>query len=388
MAQFKIKLIFLSIIIILMAIDCGDKAPPLVNIINPVDGSFVDGMVQVAVEATDNKGVDSIEIYIDDSLIFGTGKSYGVYMWNTTPLPHNSSHKILACACDFSGNVGISDTITVSVIHPGTLAWCYKATGAIQSCPAIDDEGAIYFGENNGFLYALDKKGVFKWYHSFAVGFSPTRSSPVISAGGMIYFAEKDSLYALSVDGSIQWTIGIGFVERCVPAIGVDGTIYIGAIIRGIVTHYYFYAIQSDGSIKWCYEGCAPTCSAPVIGIDGTIYFGDDHGYIYAFNPDGVIKWRYQSESNSSSPAVDAQGIIYCGSGSYLYALNSDGTLRWRYQTGGAIQSSPAIAADGTIYFGSDDGYLYAICGLAPLANTPWPKFHHDLKNTGRKGGN
>ena len=70
--------------------------------------------------------------------------------------------------------------------------------------------------------------------------------------------------------------------------------------------------------------------------------------------------------------------------------MNPDGTLKWCLQTDDAFaHSSPAIGPDGTIYIGSDDddGYLYAIQGSAPLADSPWPKFHHDNQNTGRAGG-
>ena len=80
---------------------------------------------------------------------------------------------------------------------------------------------------------------------------------------------------------------------------------------------------------------------------------------------------------------------MYVGSNDgSLYALNTDGTLKWRYQTKGPIVfSSPAIAPDGTVFIGAVDGALYAIQGSGTLADSPWPKFHHDLKNTGRVGG-
>ncbi len=69
-----------------------------------------------------------------------------------------------------------------------------------------------------------------------------------------------------------------------------------------------------------------------------------------------------------------------------LYAINPDGTLKWSYTTGDYVYSSPAIASDGTVYVGSVDNNLYAIHGNGGgLANTPWPKFRHDNRNTGRK---
>ena len=42
-------------------------------------------------------------------------------------------------------------------------------------------------------------------------------------------------------------------------------------------------------------------------------------------------------------------------------ALDTEtGEERWRFGAGGEIRSSPAVA-DGVVYFGSNDGYLYAL---------------------------
>jgi len=101
--------------------------------------------------------------------------------------------------------------------------------------------------------------------------------------------------------------------------------------------------------------------------------------------PDGTLKWKYEIEGLVySSPAIGSDGTIYFGStDNYVYALNSDGTLRWKFETGAEIYCSPTIGMDGTIYIASNDGYLYAISGSGTLANSPWPKFQHDLRNTG-----
>jgi eukaryotic-like serine/threonine-protein kinase len=36
------------------------------------------------------------------------------------------------------------------------------------------------------------------------------------------------------------------------------------------------------------------------------------------------------------------------------------GKIKWKFQTGGRVISSPAVA-NGMVYFGSTDGYLYAL---------------------------
>ncbi|MBN2466233.1 PQQ-like beta-propeller repeat protein, partial [candidate division WOR-3 bacterium] len=103
--------------------------------------------------------------------------------------------------------------------------------------------------------------------------------------------------------------------------------------------------------------------SSPAIGSDGTIYVGSQDDYLYAANPDGTLKWRYLTGGVvRSSPAVAPDGTIYFGSyDNRLYALNPSGTLKWSYVTGGNVSSSPAIAADGTIIFGSSDNHIYAL---------------------------
>jgi outer membrane protein assembly factor BamB len=67
------------------------------------------------------------------------------------------------------------------------------------------------------------------------------------------------------------------------------------------------------------------------------------------------------------------------------YALNSDGSLKWKFGTTSWTWGGPTIGPDGTIYLASGDG-LYAIRGTSPLADSPWPMFHHDPQHTGRAG--
>jgi outer membrane protein assembly factor BamB len=54
--------------------------------------------------------------------------------------------------------------------------------------------------------------------------------------------------------------------------------------------------------------------------------------------------------------------MVYFGSDDgYLYALNAaNGSLIWNYSTGGPVKSSPAVV-DCVVYVGSNDGKVYAI---------------------------
>ncbi|MGA1842438.1 MAG: PQQ-binding-like beta-propeller repeat protein, partial [bacterium] len=186
------------------------------------------------------------------------------------------------------------------------------------------------------------------------------RCSPAIGADGTIYIGSWDArLYALNPDGSLKWSYKTGQLVSSSPAIGSDGTIYFGSEDHNI------YALNPDGSLKWSYQSNKYVYSSPVIDADGTIYIGSHDGSIYALNQDGSLKWSCPIGSYVlSSPAIGADGMVYVGGSSdnKVYALDpDDGSLLLSFQTGDMVKSSPAIGDDGAVYIGSYDGKVYAL---------------------------
>jgi len=208
-------------------------------------------------------------------------------------------------------------------------------------------------------LGAQAQDGTLKWL--FQTG-SHSFSSPAIGADGTIYVGwEARVLYAINPDGTLKWAFQTGGYIYSSPAIGADGTIYVGCEAGAL------YAINPDGTLKWAFQTGGYIYSSPAIGTDGTIYAASGSGKFYAINPDGSLKWeteRLGSQDFASSPAIGADGTIYVGTdfNVKLYAFNPDGTVKWAYQAGGGyIVSSPGIGYGGEIYVGSEDGNLYAI---------------------------
>lgn len=102
----------------LIWIGCGgDTHAPDVQITNPINGSLVSGTVDVNINATDNEGVERIELYINDVLAVTLTSSPYSYSWNTESLADSSSHDIYAKAYDVAENEGVSTTITVTVYN-------------------------------------------------------------------------------------------------------------------------------------------------------------------------------------------------------------------------------------------------------------------------------
>jgi outer membrane protein assembly factor BamB len=210
----------------------------------------------------------------------------------------------------------------------------------------------------------MNPNGTMKW--RYLTG-SPILSSAAIDDNGIIYFGSHDMyLYALYPNGTLAWRYKTSNRIKGSPSIGDDGTIYICS------WDHYLYAVAPNGTLKWKFDTGSSTETSPAIASDGTIYVGSYNGLLFSITPDGSEKWRFQTGNGIySSPAIDKYGIIYCGSyDGYLYALNPNGTLRWKFDAGDSIESSVAIEEDGTIYIagqfepgGGQEShtYLYAL---------------------------
>lgn len=191
-------------------------------------------------------------------------------------------------------------------------------------------------------------------------------ASPAIGNDGTIYVGNRsNAFFALNPDGSIKWSYDSGSVHDSSPAVGADGTIYVaGRDVFGGGPGFKFFAIKPDGTPKWIKAGIGGN-SSPGIGPDGTVYFSSspynwpsyDVGAFYAFIPDnGTIKWSYPV-GGDASPTVGSDGTVYHVSGQKLYAFSpNNGSCKWICdpQVNAfpmASVASPIVDADGTIYF-------------------------------------
>lgn len=286
---------------------------------------------------------------------------------------HDVDGTITAIYWDFDDGAGFQDFTG----DGGAAVYIYQSHGQYTAIlMVIDDDGAssqatvdITVLEHRGDWWMFGrglthrrqspipgpKAGNLKWGFNAGVR---VYSSPAIGADGTIYIGSghwsTGNFYAINPDGSMKWSYPARGVE-CSPAIGVDGTIYFGTGTGN------FYALNPDGTYKWHYPTGSIIGSSPVIAPDGTIYFGNRSGTLYALDTEGNLKWEYNTGYwIYGSPALGSDGTIYIGSAG-LQAINPDGTLAWRFGNWYVHWSSPSIAGDGTIYIGSTNGYFYAI---------------------------
>jgi outer membrane protein assembly factor BamB len=161
----------------------------------------------------------------------------------------------------------------------GTLKWKYKTGDWVARGPSIADDGTIFFGSWDGNLYACYPNGTLKW----KTGGYLCGTTPITGDDGTIYVGNK-KLYAIYPEnGSVKWSFNLGQnedIRGSNPCISADGTIYFGTVDGGRI-----YAVNPNGTEKWHKSIGGDVLSAPAIGEDGTVYIGNgmDDGSLYAF---------------------------------------------------------------------------------------------------------
>ena len=137
----------------------------------------------------------------------------------------------------------------------------------------------------------------------------------------------SESCDSTIIEGRLRWQFSIPGESSTTPAIGPDGTLYIGSSDKNL------YALNPDGSQKWVF----PTqglVSAPSISNDGIIYATSSDGNLYAINADGSQLWAVKHWTGSvNSPAIATDGSLYVDNNEVLYALNSFGDVNWEYKS-------------------------------------------------------
>lgn len=277
----------------------------------------------------------------------------------------------------------------ISVETDGSVNWTYDIGATTMAYPAMASDGTIYIGADDDNLHAINPDGSLKWKYSMG---SYVYGSVAVGSDGTVYVGSNDNkLYALSSSGALKWTYTTGGDVRYSPAIDASGNIYFGSM-DGV-----FYALSSTGAKLWSYEVADSYFSSnPAIGTDGTIYVGCGTGTwgtnaFFAFNANGTVKWSYPDPDNNdmftASPAITADGVVYTGTDDgKLYAFNAQtGEILDTYNLGAGILSDIAIGDNCTVIATARD-YVYGIAGTSPLATSSWPRGRQNVNNTAALG--
>jgi outer membrane protein assembly factor BamB len=202
--------------------------------------------------------------------------------------------------------------------------------------------------------------------------------------------SDGDSKWSLNTRPTLFNDTGLVGLDGS-PAVSSDGTTIYFIASKEKVLH----AINTDGTEKWftvLRTGGFDDTTTPAVGADGTVYVGMADR-LAAFNPsNGTEKWHTQfyplSGHDPSSPAIytdpiTSREIIFLSSdnaenisafltdGSRLPPPQPDATGWWPVSNGQEPEPSCTVGPNGTVFCPFDDGSVVA---YAQDATTLWGK--------------
>lgn len=215
------------------------------------------------------------------------------------------------------------------------LKWRFQTQGTLITSPTVDSDGTVFVASMDGKVYALEppreagQPVKVRW--SFASGARDDRggfeNAPALDNEGTLYIGGNDGiLYALdSKTGKVRWTFdGVarsGYRTYAIfssVAIGPDRTIYFGGKNGDL------YAIREQRGlfrtgpqVLWRYRLGSGIQSSPLLAADGTVYLGDERGIFHAVRPPdsgewATALWKFSTKGTLiSSPALAADGTLY-----------------------------------------------------------------------------
>jgi outer membrane protein assembly factor BamB len=184
----------------------------------------------------------------------------------------------------------------------GLFEWVFPTAGTILAAPVLEVEGeetrAVYVADGSGRVSKLDGSGRpapgFDFLSQDGAPAACPRpplasiaSSPALTESRLYFGADDGNLYAIDKDtGQMLWCFATGAAIQSSPAVATnetgDDVIVVGSN-DGTV-----YFVAADGSMQGSFALPSDTSpppavrSSPALASDGVVYIGADDGRVYA----------------------------------------------------------------------------------------------------------
>ena len=242
----------------------------------------------------------------------------------------------------------------------GKLLW-QAATGDVVHADAAVDSTRLYIGSFDGYFYCLNKyNGELIWkFNTLGDAYFPKGEvqKAALIKNGTVYFGSRDyNIYALdAATGVGRWNQREKFSWIVATPFFYKDNIYFGTS-----DSHAFYALGAGyGEDRWKLK-LNMRVYGSAVAHDSLLYFGCFNGKLYGVSPDsGIIRFQFQTEGSKKNfySVYDANEEFRKD-----FKLYGDQFMESekKIHTLGSILCTPAVSDD-VIYFGSSDGYVYAV---------------------------
>ena len=212
-----------------------EASPPTVSITSPAPNSAISGTVSVTATATDNVGVSKVEFYLNGILAITDTSTPYLYSLNSASLA-TGANTLQAKAYDAAGNIGLSGTISVTVVND-TIAPTVSLTSPVANAivsgttvitaSASDNVGVskVEFYANGTLLYVTNVS-------PFSYGWN---TATVTNGSYILTSRAYDNTGNVGLSANYPVTVNNPVADTTAPTVSVTAPVN-SATVSGIVT--------------------------------------------------------------------------------------------------------------------------------------------------------
>ena len=187
-----------------------------------------------------------------------------------------------------------------AIRNDGAVLWNFSASAAILNAPVVavanGVAAAIYVADSGGFMFKVANTGQALSEFNFPGPVGSMQSSPALAsdptnpATPRLYVGSDDgNLYAVNgTTGAIVWTFPTGGPIVSSPAVATGGAQPVIVVGSNDGNVYFVLDSGSAATQMAVFPIGAAVRSSPALGSDGTVYVGADDGRLYAIGTRGA----------------------------------------------------------------------------------------------------
>lgn len=266
--------------------------------------------------------IDGGSLYMldDNGILRALAKTSGRVRWQqrvghlAAATPAVGDGRVYAVA--LQGLAGANGRIAAYRASDGRQVWSKALPSRAESSPLLKN-GRVFFGSEDGTVYALDaKNGHTIWtYHANGA----VKGGPALASGTLYFGDYGGKVHAVSArSGHEVWSVGtsgtrFGFGSGSFysTAAVAFGRVYLGNTDGRV---YSFAA--SSGKLAWATSTGAYVYGSPAVadtpGLGPTVYVGSYDANFYAFDArSGAVRWKYSAGVKISGSATIVGNVVY-----------------------------------------------------------------------------
>ena len=285
-----VKTLFQSLIYplsMMLLISCEDREAPSIDIITPHAGAILRRDVKIEISAQDNEDIQSIKLYLNDSLFHEfTGEPY-IVTWKTQDF-ENGIYDLKGKATDANGNETLSKSVEVTVANTLVTA-IFSRNWICNDC----DQGVIFVTALDGTLL-----GQANWTGNDTVRMPATYTTRPDTGRINVTTLRNDGLGNILVTTYLDIPSGVRLKYKGLPRVFLNDYEYMRFYMTNIPSHSG-WSISNGFSDTWSYP------DSMGINVNVRNYMDEVSVYLQLANTSSGTRYLWLENQISGSITLD-----------------------------------------------------------------------------------